>query len=474
MAIATACLLALIHAPQGALAAPQDALASWTSHASANCYADFGATDLENPPTSAYPASPLSLEDCQAACDATYGCSAVTVLPLGDGSGSVQCFRRGNTEVPRCASDAAYTTYIRTDPWVRDEGLNCFAGNGAHDLEVPEGSSAGSVANVEECQALCDLLIGCDAVTLTLASPAIKNSSFPPRSAQPTFSCFRRRNIRRTRCKSDASFDTYTRTAPPSPFPEPSLCGGGAVVAPSADWIWTPSAGNSPSCGSPKVDPTVPRMCENDPTSVVLRLTDAPECISVEGGDCKFDMHNVTQLDADIDLLHCYGAWTAPLWFTPNIWIGDGASGEVDMVEQCPRTRLCSNFAGGQQEVCWNHDPDKFHGHVTMRKDPQGTVTVTLCGRDGTLQNSPGSSCKEAKFPATYTDLYGSQGCEGGGNDCVFHLFSDIWAGTSGDAGYAHCSSGTYDPHNTCSLSVTDIRIASAVPFEGKCAALNA
>lgn len=179
-------------------------------------------------------------------------------------------------------------------------------------------------------------------------------------------------------------------------------------------------------------------------------------------------MYKFEQLDADIDMENCKGTWTAPIWMSPRHWAGGGASGEVDMLEQCPNDKICSNFAGGGSARCWSFDPDNFHGHMTMRKHTNGDVLVSVCTGSG--------PCSESGA-AKYNNIYGSNGCASWLSSdlkCMYTMISDIWLGTSGDQGYHYCSRGTYKRDSKCGFSITNIKIKSAQPFTGKCAVLNA
>eukprot|EP00854_Cymbomonas_tetramitiformis_P015634 gene15634-18539_t len=204
-------------------------------------------------------------------------------------------------------------------------------------------------------------------------------------------------------------------------------------------------------------------MCEGDPSSVVMRVSVAPVCMWTSSSDCRFDMHDFQQLDATLDMANCKGTWSAPLWMTPDHWSGGGASGEVDMVEQCPAESLCSNFAGGGKQKCFSRfTPDNFHGHVTMRKEATGRVTVSIC---------EGNTSCDLKDGASYSNIYASNGCHN--QNCMFRLMSDIWLATDGDKGWRSCSKSTYKKDSRCAFSISDIRIASSQPFSGKCAAVN-
>lgn len=231
---------------------------------------------------------------------------------------------------------------------------------------------------------------------------------------------------------------------PPSPPSSKGLCGGRSsdvIRNISQSNIWSPSTSNSPSCTSPKVDPSVPKMCEGDATSIVLRTTHAPECISASTDDCRFSMHDITSIEADVDMMDCYGTWSAPLWMTPgdklytillrrhkllpnrllDHWEGGGSSGEIDLIEQCPEEQICANFAGGGQHKCYDNkqfSPDNFHGHVSMHKSDNGRVTVAICQGYG--------KCDTSNNPAVYENIYSSHACTNG-QDCMFRLVSDIW-----------------------------------------------
>lgn len=245
------------------------------------------------------------------------------------------------------------------------------------------------------------------------------------------------------------------------------LCGGNEVVSGSSDWVWTPATSNGYSCMSPAVDSSKPKMCDGDPTSIVLEVTSAPECLVAYASDCEFSAYDVTQIDADVDMIDCYGTWAAPLWLTPDYWYDGGSSGEIDMIENCPETEVCANFAGGGNPHCYSEiSPDNWHGHMTLWKSSDGDVTVALC-------DSQGSSCSKFGTTGTYPSWYSSNACTNG-QDCMFTMVSDIWIGTSGDDGYAYCSQGTYDANSKCSISVQNIQIETSSSFTGNCASLNA
>jgi hypothetical protein len=252
-----------------------------------------------------------------------------------------------------------------------------------------------------------------------------------------------------------------------------SLCGGAAVVEASADWVWSHEAMDSPSCTSPAVE-NVAEMCEGDPTSVVIRSSGQPQCLSTQMPDCKFNMRSIDQLDFDVNMLGCRGTWAAPLWMSPNRWLGGGDSGEIDMLENCPTDALWSNFAGGGDQVSWAFaNTDSFSGHTSMwkRADDDGVVSIYVQTCDASEVDGTGS-CARTSDAAYLRDIYGKNGCNNGG-DCVYTLISDIWNGVSGDAGYQSCANGQTHPSSGCSVSVTNIRFKAATgTFAGKCAVL--
>jgi len=247
-----------------------------------------------------------------------------------------------------------------------------------------------------------------------------------------------------------------------------SLCGGGAVVDASSDWVWSHEAVPSPSCTSPAVQ-NVAKMCSGDPTSVVIQGDGQPQCLSAQMSDCRFNMHDIDQLDFDVDMVGCGGTWAAPLWMTPDHWAGGGASGEIDMVENCPSTSVNNNFAGGGTQVKTSADPNSWRGHTTMWKqaDSDGVQSIHVQSCDPSA-----SSCSEGGDVAYLRDIYGLNGCRGGEN-CMYTMVSDIWNGNSGDGGYSGCAGGKPHYSTGCSISVTNIRFKAAEgTFTGKCAAL--
>jgi hypothetical protein len=251
-----------------------------------------------------------------------------------------------------------------------------------------------------------------------------------------------------------------------------SLCNGAAVVDASSDWVWSHTAVPSPSCTSPPVQNNA-RMCQGDPTSVVIEGNGQPQCLSAHASDCTFNMHNIEQLDFDVSMLGCGGTWAAPLWMSPDRWMGGGRSGEVDMMENCPSDAVWSNFAGGGTQVKWSFaDPNNLRSHTTMWVRAGSARTMDVFVKTCLPSELVSGSCEFGGIMAQLQDIYGLNGCSKGG-DCVYTLISDIWNGLSGDGGYTACAGGQPYYSSGCSVAVSRIRFKAADgTFPGKCAAL--
>jgi len=243
-------------------------------------------------------------------------------------------------------------------------------------------------------------------------------------------------------------------------------------AAPSSDWVWSSVASPSPSCTSPPVQNNA-QMCSGDPTSVVTQGSGQPQCLAAKMYDCKFNLHAIQQLDFDINMIGCGGTWAAPLWMSPDHWEGGGASGEIDMMENCPADAVWNNFAGGGSQVkVAIADPNSFQGHTTMWIQADGgsgtqSVHVKTCDPS----SMQGGSCPETGAVAYLHDIFGLNGCKRG--NCMYTMISDIWNGNSGDAGYAGCAGGHTHLSSGCGFSVTNIRFkATPGTFIGKCSSL--
>jgi len=189
--------------------------------------------------------------------------------------------------------------------------------------------------------------------------------------------------------------------------------------------------------------------------------------------DCKFDLRNMEQLDFDINMINCGGTWAAPLWMTPDYWQGGGASGEIDMMENCPTNAVYNNFAGGGSQVRVEiADPNSFQGHTTLWKQDDGNGIQSIHVRTCDPSDMLDGSCREEGSIAYYRDIYGANGCRG--QNCMYTLISDIWNGYAGDDGYQGCTGGQTHLSSGCQTSVSNIRIKAATgTFTGKCSSMT-
>lgn len=249
-------------------------------------------------------------------------------------------------------------------------------------------------------------------------------------------------------------------------------------MSPEADWVWSTGAVPSPSCTNPPVVNNA-QMCEGDPTSIVLQASGQAECLASKM-DCPFNMHDLDQLDFDVDMVGCEGTWAAPLWMSPNHWEGGGWSGEIDMLENCPWDQVRSNFAGASdnsKQVSWTGavgtgavgTGDDFKAHTTLWKqdDGNGVMSIHVKACHQSEVNSDGTCPQDGA--AYLSDIYGKNGCSKG--DCVYHMISDIWNGQDGDGGWVGCTGRSTNFGSQCKFSVTNIR-SKGVQFQGKCAAM--
>ena len=247
-------------------------------------------------------------------------------------------------------------------------------------------------------------------------------------------------------------------------------------------------------CGGTNDLGTAPAPCEGDPASVRMEVTPGmAECLVASAASCKIPMHDFVSLDYDFAVEGCMGVWAAPLWMTPDTWQWGGGSGEIDSLEFCARDAIHMNFAGGGNQV--ELDPalfsiDSSTGHVTVRKDEAGIVTIVTC----TAQQAALSARRQCDAPiyndcdeclaqgsngafacwcnADADNIYGSGGCVEG-TDCQWTLVSDIWNGVTGDDGYYGCMTAVPEIgleaavpnlNSTCAVSVENIVLRGGGP----------
>jgi len=86
---------------------------AYTKMGEMNCYADNGATDLEQ--EVGQPCGKMTVDQCKKECDELAGCQGITVshwLPE-DSEGMVLCYRRGSIKVDQCDHQAqGYDTFV--------------------------------------------------------------------------------------------------------------------------------------------------------------------------------------------------------------------------------------------------------------------------------------------------------------------------------------------------------------------------
>lgn len=220
------------------------------------------------------------------------------------------------------------------------------------------------------------------------------------------------------------------------------------------------------------------QMCSGDPTSVVIQSNGQPQCLAAKMPDCRFNLRTIQQLDFDVNMIGCGGTWAAPLWMSPDYWAGDGDSGEIDMLENCPVDAVWNNFAGvdasrGTQVRVKIADPNSFQGHTTMwNQADEGSGIISTHVKTCDPSEVQDGSCPETGDVAYYHDIFGANGCSNGAN-CMYTMISDIWNGVAGDPGFQGCTGGHTHPSSGCHVSVTNIRFkANPGTFTGKCSSL--
>ena len=258
-----------------------------------------------------------------------------------------------------------------------------------------------------------------------------------------------------------------------------------ATEATSGAWPFSTEPGHAYSCASSAGGTndlgTAPQQCAGDPASVRIEVSPGKaECLVASAAECKIPMHDFVSLDYDFHISACNGIWAAPLWMTPDTWQWGAGSGEIDSLEFCPRDSVNMNFAGGGHQVpATGFSIDGSDGHVTVRKDTAGIVTIVTCTSAVAAKN--GGQCVRPSYSGcpgcldganafgcwcnAPENIYGSGGCKNGG-DCQWTLVSDVWNGVGGDAGYAGCMTavpaldllkGKPNLNSKCALSVEHI-----------------
>lgn len=282
----------------------------------------------------------------------------------------------------------------------------------------------------------------------------------------------------------------------------------GSSASSSTPWAFSATVNDTaPSCASSRGAcndlGNAPKMCEHDPASVYIAVQRGQaECLVAKAPQCAIPMRDFVSLDYDFAVQQCNGIWAAPLWMTPDTWQWGPGSGEIDSEEMCTRDAIHLNFAGGGHQVELNtsrFNIDGTAGHITVRKDTDGIVTIAACSReearrrmldnggddddDGGAYQCPlpiyrdcadcqsgdktfGCWCNPNTNPP---NIYGSGGCAPAGHgDCMWTLVSDIWNGVRGDGGYQGCMTavptiglpaGKPNLNSDCKFSVEKITV---------------
>jgi len=279
------------------------------------------------------------------------------------------------------------------------------------------------------------------------------------------------------------------------PTPSHGVCTRASADT-QASWPYDVSRTHHPSCSSSAGGVndlgTTPHACHDDPTSVRIEVTPGKaECLKASLPQCKIPMHDFASMDYDFAIEGCMGIWAAPLWMTPDKWQWGAGSGEIDSMEFCPRSEVWLNFAGGGHQINSGLSIESAQGHVTVRKDHAGIVTIASCSSAEAASNKGQcpppryngcSDCLKASNTfscwcnegSTPPNIYGSGGCQNGG-DCMWTLVSDVWNGVRGDSGYGACMTAVpgaklakHQPNlkSQCAVSVEKIVLRGGGPSQ--------
>jgi len=183
---------------------------SWVLKEGFNCYEFRGATNID-----IYPIGTLTIADCQAKCEETSDCTAITFMHGGDAN-SGNCWRRKDINLDRCKSKSEqYNTWLREaapvesrSGWAQERDFNCYSGHGAEEIDH---DSLGSLS-VAACQDKCNMMAECTGITFMTG--ATKTS------------CWRRKHINLAKClagpsKHSKKYDTWIKRPTPAPTPAP-------------------------------------------------------------------------------------------------------------------------------------------------------------------------------------------------------------------------------------------------------------
>jgi hypothetical protein len=247
-------------------------------------------------------------------------------------------------------------------------------------------------------------------------------------------------------------------------------------MVPDGNWVFEPANGQWQSCDMP-ISSRGATMCEGDPTSIFMNMADLNDktgCFAFTS-KCSFDMKRLAYFEFDIDLKDCGTVWAAPLWASPNPWVGPAkTSGEVDFVELCTVGTVRTNFGAGgepgEKQMSWGsawglNGPKHFL--ATLDSAAAG-------GHLRTFVSDLGSG--NAIAESYYLNYLNIATATRGGNNYPFTLVSDLWNGYGGDGGWYGCQARN-DPNTQCQYVIKNIRFHTndhcPMFSGGACAAMN-
>lgn len=159
----------------------RDVKANYTQYTHTNCFAGHGAQNLDVSPEQG-----LTVAQCIDRCESNSACTAVVYRP--DNS---WCWMRSDVEVSDCTQATGFDMYLRASQYKEEEGLNCFKGHGATEID----SSAVKNVTLDQCERRCDEDADCTAVVYR---------------ADVQY-CFKRANVVLSQCQSSKLHSMYLK-----------------------------------------------------------------------------------------------------------------------------------------------------------------------------------------------------------------------------------------------------------------------
>lgn len=231
----------------------------------------------------------------------------------------------------------------------------------------------------------------------------------------------------------------------------------------TSSWVWsTDTVQEANSCTNPSTQ-NIGQKVGNDPTSIVLDATTGKTvggigCYLTNMSDCKFNLHDIKQIEFDITVSNCEDTWFS-FWASPVNYGNDNTvSGEIDFIEACPINGVYSNWAGASDNIAsptqLSSNTSNFTAALKITISPNGLVEVYK---------------DTVKTSSKYSNIFNSHGCTqyNSSDNCVFMFKADIWNGTKGDSGYDYCMQNRRgSPINSkCKFAITNLRLT---PFKSE------